>query len=88
MAFLDGGSIQIDINRLLGKGSFARVYYGIYENRIECAIKRQVQSGYNNKLLATEIAVLQQHNHSNLVRYYAYKKIDIGGQLLGLYTTI
>ena len=53
----------------IGKGSFATVYYGKYQ-QLDVAIKVVNKSRLNKKLLfnlSTEISILKQHQHLHIV---------------------
>lgn len=64
----------------LGSGSFAVVYKGYHKvSKVPVAIKAMSLNKLNNKLLAnleTEIAIMRQIDHPNVVKLYEIKKTE------------
>jgi serine/threonine protein kinase len=62
---------------LLGKGSYAKVYYGIHnETKREIAMKKMSFSKLQNEIkdkVIQEIHILQRLNHPNVMKLYEYK---------------
>lgn len=64
----------------LGSGSFATVYKGYHKtSKVPVAIKAMSLSKLNSKLLAnleTEISIMRQIDHPNVVKLYEIKKTE------------
>ena len=63
------GNLFIYLKKVLGEGSYGKVFEGLYENKVPVAVKRidisKVQ--FNQE----EIKILSQvDSHENIVRYY------------------
>lgn len=61
----------------IGKGSFSKVYYGYHkETKQEIALKRivfnRLENNIKNKVIS-EIMILQQLHHDNIIKLYEYK---------------
>ena len=68
---------QYLIKKKIGKGSFSTVYYGIHKHtQKEIALKKiefgKLQNYVKNKVIS-EINILQQMNHKNIIKLYDYK---------------
>jgi eukaryotic-like serine/threonine-protein kinase len=76
------GSIKLDKNKngtskILGKGASSIVYSGEYNNK-KVAIKEvHIGSGFEDSLL-TEILLLKNLEHENIIKYYGYSIDFIG----------
>ena len=61
----------------IGKGSYSKVYYGFHkETRVEVALKKIMFSKLDNIIktkVISEINILQQINHVNIMKLYDYK---------------
>ncbi|CAL9154583.1 unnamed protein product [Musa hybrid cultivar] len=66
---LEKATDKFSSNKILGKGGFGRVYYGVMEDGIEVAVKlltREDQSG--DREFIAEVEMLSRLHHRNLVK--------------------
>ena len=72
-----GKKVSYDPNRIIGNGSYAIVYEGLYENTKKVAVKRILRGQVDEMLIKEEVHImLKADDHPNILRCLCCKIND------------